>query len=349
MNNGQAIRIKPITSKIFVTGAAGFIGFHLVKQLLEAGHQVIGHDGFTDYYDVDLKAERARLLEKHEAFRMITGRLEDYDSLRSEMLGAAPDVIIHLAAQAGVRYSLEHPRSYLESNMVGTFNVLECARELKVGHLLIASTSSAYGANEKMPFTETDKAEWPLTFYAATKRSAELMAHTYAHLWEIPITVFRFFTVYGSWGRPDMAYYMFTKAITEGRPIDVYNNGEGFRDFTHVSDLCLGIEKLMHAVPSQPDSDRSLTYPNDTLSPVAPHRVVNIGNSTPVTLREFIEAIEDALGKKAQKNLLPAQPGDVMGTWADTALLEALTDFKPQIRLSEGIQEFIEWYQQYYG
>ncbi|MBB24487.1 MAG: UDP-glucuronate 5-epimerase [Geminicoccus sp.] len=341
--------MEPITSKIFVTGAAGFIGFHLVNLFLEVGHQVIGHDGFTSYYDVDLKAERARLLEKHEGFRMTTGSLEDHDSLRAEMLEAAPDVVVHLAAQAGVRYSLEHPRSYLESNMVGTFNVLECARELKVSHLLIASTSSAYGANEKMPFSETDKAEWPLTFYAATKRSAELMAHTYAHLWNIPITVFRFFTVYGSWGRPDMAYFMFTKAITEGRPIDVYNNGEGFRDFTHVSDLCRGIEKLMHAVPSQPDSDRILNYPNDTLSPVAPHRVVNIGNSTPVTLRQFIESIEHALGKKAKKNFLPAQPGDVVGTWADTALLEALTDFKPQIRLSEGIQEFIGWYQQYYA
>ena len=263
--------------RILVTGSAGFIGFHLSEALLQAGHRVVGYDGMTSYYDVALKKRRHQLLSQHEDFRREENMLEDYDRLRAIALEEKPDVIIHLAAQAGVRYSLENPRAYVDANLLGAFNVMEVARELEVKHLLMASTSSVYGANEKIPFAETDKADAPMTLYAATKKANEAMAHSYAHLHGIPTTMFRFFTVYGPWGRPDMALFKFTKGVLEGAPIEVYNKGDMYRDFTYVTDLVRGIELLIDQPPEAPDA-RSRAIEGDSLSPNAPHRVVNIGN-----------------------------------------------------------------------
>jgi UDP-glucuronate 4-epimerase len=266
--------------------------------------------------------------------------LEDMAALQAAVAAARPDVIIHLAAQAGVRYSIENPRAYLDSNIVGTFNVLECARQEKLDHLLMASTSSVYGANEEMPYKETDKADTQMSFYAATKKANEAMAHSYAHIYNIPTTMFRFFTVYGPWGRPDMALFKFTKAILEGSPIDVYNNGDMWRDFTYVDDLVRGIHLLIDAVPGAHET----AVDGDSLSAVAPFRVVNIGNSTKVCLLDFIDAIEGELGIKANRNLMPIQAGDVPATWADASLLETLTGFKPLVGVSEGIAKFVKWY-----
>ena len=259
-----------------------------------------------------------------------------------------PDVIVHLAAQAGVRYSLENPRAYVESNVVGTFNVMEAAKSHSVRHLLMASTSSVYGANKEMPFAETDKADTQLTIYAATKKANESMAHSYAHLWDLPTTMFRFFTVYGPWGRPDLAYYKFVDAILDGRPIDVYNHGDMYRDFTHVGDLVRGIRALVDAVPQRPENPQEIPD-YDSLSPVAPFRVVNIGNSDKVKLLDFIDAIEDALGIKAIRNYMPMQPGDVHATWADTRLLRELTGFEPDTNFKDGVREFVDWYRDYRG
>jgi len=259
-----------------------------------------------------------------------------------------PDVIVHLAAQAGVRYSLENPRSYIESNLIGTFNVMELARELKVQHLLMASTSSVYGANEVMPFIETEKADTPLTIYAATKKANESMAHSYSHLWNIPTTMFRFFTVYGPWGRPDMALFKFTKAILNGDPIDVYNHGDMYRDFTYVEDLVKAIMLLIDSVPGASGSNKSGDI-EDNLSPVAPFRVVNIGNSDKVKLLDFIKAIEQELGIESKKNLMPMQVGDVPATWANADLLESLTGFKPQTNYKQGVKSFVEWYLKFYA
>jgi UDP-glucuronate 4-epimerase len=261
-------------------------------------------------------------------------------------------VIVHLAAQAGVRFSLEHPRAYIDSNVVGAFNVMEAARRLRgagtLNHLLMASTSSVYGANEEMPFTETEKADTPLTIYAATKKANEAMAHSYAHLWDLPTTLFRFFTVYGPWGRPDMAPYKFTDAIAHGRTIDIYNHGEMFRDFTFVSDLVRAIRLLVDTPPVRPASAADIA-PGDSLSPVAPCRVVNIGNSDKVKLLDFIAAIEDALGVKAVRNYMDMQPGEVIATWADASLLMRLTGYKPQTDYREGVRQFVAWYREYYA
>ncbi len=256
-------------------------------------------------------------------------------------------MIVHLAAQAGVRFSLENPRAYIEANIVGTFNVMECARDLGVAHLLMASTSSVYGANDLMPFVETEKADTPLTIYAATKKANEGMAHSYAHLWDLPTTMFRFFTVYGPWGRPDMALFKFTKGIIEGTPIDIYNNGDMCRDFTYVDDLVRGIRLLIDAVPERPLTQTDVPK-GDSLSPVAPFRVVNIGNSEKVPLLDYIEAIEEALGKKAVRNYLPMQTGDVPATYANTDLLQSLTGYKPQTNFRNGVAQFVKWYRDYY-
>lgn len=334
--------------RVLITGSAGFIGFHLAKRLLEEGFRVHGYDGMTDYYDVVLKQRRHQILLQTPGFTATEDRLENYDRLLQVAEEFQPEVIVHLAAQAGVRHSLEHPRSYVESNVVGTFNVMEIARQHKVDHLLMASTSSIYGANEEMPFTETEKADTQLTIYSATKKANEAMGHSYAHLWDLPTTMFRFFTVYGTWGRPDLAYFKFVAAILDGRPIDIYNHGDMYRDFTHVQDLVRGIRLLIDVPPVRP-ARREDIEDGDSLSPVAPYRIVNIGNGEKVRLMDFIEAIEQAVGQKAIKNFMPMQLGDVHATWADNRLLQKLTNYRPQTDLKDGITQFVAWYRDYYG
>lgn len=337
---------------ILITGTAGFIGYHLAELLLQQSHQVHGYDGITDYYDVELKQARHSRLRQHPDFSCTEAMLEDSATLLAVARSTQPDIIVHLAAQAGVRYSLENPRAYIDSNIIGTFNVMECAREQKVRHLLMASTSSVYGANTVMPYAESHKADSPMSFYAATKKANELMAHSHAHLYGIPTTLFRFFTVYGPWGRPDMALFKFTKNILEGRPIDVYNNGDMWRDFTYVDDLVRGIALLMDSIPPTQNQLLQAKTPGlcegDSLSPVAPWRVVNIGNSNKVRLLDFIEAIEESVGRKAICNYLAMQAGDVPATWADAGLLERLTGYHPQTPLKEGVDNFVQWYRGYY-
>ena len=333
--------------KVLITGTAGFIGFHLARLLLAEGFTVHGYDGMTDYYDVELKRRRHAILLQSESYTATEGMLEDAALLDQVADAFAPDVIIHLAGQAGVRYSLENPRSYIESNVVGTFNVMEVARRLEVEHLLMASTSSIYGANPDMPFKETDKADGQLTIYAATKKANESMAHSYAHLWNLPTTVFRFFTVYGTWGRPDLAYFKFTDAILNDRPIDIYNHGDMFRDFTYVDDLVRGIRLLIDVAPVRPAPDE-IVPDWDSLSPNAPYRVVNIGNSDKVRLLDFVDAIEEALGKKAVRNYMEMQKGDVPATWANAELLKRLTGYAPQTGIREGLAHFVTWYRDYY-
>jgi len=330
--------------KILITGTAGFIGFHLAKLLLKENFKIQGYDGMTDYYDVNLKHARHDILQKNINFAATEGMLEDNDKLDEVANKFKPDVIVHLAAQAGVRYSLKNPRAYINSNIVGTFNVMEVAKKQKVKHLLMASTSSVYGANLKMPFTEMEKADSQLTIYAATKKANESMAHSYSHLWKIPTTMFRFFTVYGPWGRPDMALFKFVSAILNEKPIDIYNNGEMYRDFTYIDDLVYGIKLLINTIPSTNKNISDL----DNLSYVAPYRVVNIGNSNKIKLLDFIEAIEKNLGKKAIRNYKSIQKGEVLTTWADTSLLQQLTNYSPKTNYKDGISHFIKWYKEYY-
>jgi UDP-glucuronate 4-epimerase len=333
--------------KYLITGTAGFIGFHLAQQLLAEGNTVVGIDGMTPYYDVRLKQRRHAHLLQMPGFACHELMLEDHARLGDVMLAEHPDVVVHLAAQAGVRYSIENPRAYIESNVVGTFNLLEHVRALGTSHLMIASTSSVYGANEEMPFVETAATDHLLTLYAATKKATEGMAHSYAHLFGIPTTAFRFFSIYGPWGRPDMALFKFTENILKGAPIDVYNRGEMKRDFTYVTDLTEAIARLARLIPQAPASRES----SDELlltSPIAPFRVVNIGNSRPVSLQTFIEEIEKAIGKKAIRNLLPMQPGDVPKTWADVGLLQRLTGFTPSTSVASGVAAFVSWYREYY-
>ncbi|WP_415184044.1 NAD-dependent epimerase/dehydratase family protein [Phaeovulum sp.] len=330
---------------IYVTGTAGFIGFHLAERLLAEGFRVHGFDGMTPYYDVDLKRNRHAILRRHPNFSATEAMLEDEAVLMADIADVGPEMIVHLAAQAGVRYSLEAPRSYLSANIDGTFNVMEAARIAKVKHLLIASTSSVYGANTQMPYREIDKADSQVSLYAATKKASEAMSHAYADLHAIPTTCFRFFTVYGPWGRPDMAPIKFTRAILAGEPIDVYGHGQMFRDFTYVTDLVRGIRLLLDQVPERgkPVSEA------DSLSPVAPWRVVNIGNGEKVALGDFIAAIEEACGVTAIRNYMEMQKGDVRATWADNRLLQQLTGYRPQTALRTGIAQFVTWYRSYYG
>jgi UDP-glucuronate 4-epimerase len=333
--------------RCLITGTAGFIGFHLAKRLLDDGHFVVGFDGMTPYYDVALKEKRHAILGRSNGFKPFVGMLEDKSALDSAVELAEPDVIIHLAAQAGVRYSLENPRSYVDSNLVGSFNILEVARSVNPKHLMLASTSSVYGSNEKIPFAESDKADEPMTIYAATKKSMELMAHSYAHLYRVPTTAFRFFTVYGPWGRPDMALFKFVDAIRNDRPIEIYGEGKMSRDFTYIDDLIEGIVRLMDVAPSE-ENRVEVDGVIDTLSRHAPFRVVNIGGGQPVELMRFVETIERILGKPAIRNMLPMQQGDVPRTYSAPDLLVALTGFKPEIGLEDGVRHFAEWYSQIY-
>lgn len=336
--------------RFLVTGTAGFIGFHVARLLIRQGHQVVGVDGMTSYYDVALKRARHGHLLQSPEFSAHEAMLEDFDALARVFENVRPEIVIHLAAQAGVRYSLENPRAYADSNLIGTFNVLELVRHHAVRHLLFASTSSVYGGNREMPFREDQRADHPLTLYAATKKAGEAMAHSYSHLWDIPVTACRFFTVYGPWGRPDMALFKFTRGILGGEPIDVYNHGEMDRDFTYVDDLAKAIVLLTAHIPSKAtDEAVAADEGREGASPVAPFRAVNIGNGEPVRLLRFIEEIERATGCRAIRNNLPMQPGDVPATWADSGLLERLTGFRPSTSVSEGVSKFVEWYRAYYG
>ena len=332
--------------RFLITGTAGFIGFHLAQRLLADGHVVAGIDGLTPYYDVKLKEARHAVLAKSNRFTAHVEMLEDETRISTIIGAAKPDVIVHLAAQAGVRYSLENPRAYIDSNVTGTFHVLEAVRRNPVQHFIFGSTSSVYGANASMPFRENDRTDHPLTIYAATKKAGELMAHDYAHLWGVPATVVRFFTAYGPWGRPDMALFKFVDAITKGGPIDLYGEGRMSRDFTYVDDLVEAIVRLVPCVPARSVLGEDIA--EDSLSPAAPFRVVNIGRGAPVGLIEFVEAIETALGKKAKRNLLPMQPGDVADTLASADLLERLTGYRPATGVGEGVAKFVEWYRGYY-
>lgn len=330
--------------RFLITGTAGFIGFHLARRLLTDGHQVLGIDNFSDYYDVALKESRNAVLEGHEGFRVARLALEDAAALNAAWADFAPDVAVHLAAQAGVRYSLDHPEVYVSSNLVGTFHVLEAARRHGVKHLLCASTSTAYGANAEMPFRETDKAVHPMSLYAATKGANELMGHAYAHLFGVPTTFFRFFTVYGPWGRPDMALFKFTRLMLEGRPIEVYGEGRMSRDFTFVDDLIEAIVRLVDVIPGA-----APPVEGDTLSPVAPFRLVNIGGGKPSPLMDFIAELEKALGRRADKTFLPMQDGDAPDTHASPDLLERLTGYRPETPISAGVAAFVGWFRQRYN
>jgi UDP-glucuronate 4-epimerase len=327
-----------------ITGTAGFIGFSLTRRLLREGHVVVGFDGMTPYYDGGLKQARYAILQKSNAFTSVNGMLEDAAALRRAADLVTPDVIVHLAAQAGVRYSLENPRAYIDSNVVGSWNLFELAKAVAPKHLLVASTSAVYGGNESVPFRETDRADEPMSLYAATKKSMEAMAHSYAHLFRIPTTVFRFFTVYGPWARPDMALFKFADAISAGRPIEVYGEGRMSRDFTFIDDLIEGIVRLVPVVPAQRIEAAAEL---DTLSHTAPYRVVNIGTGDPVGLTDFIAAIEKSIGKPAIKQMRPMQPGDVPRTFASPDLLQALTGYRPATPIAAGVEAFVDWYRGY--
>jgi UDP-glucuronate 4-epimerase len=329
--------------RVLVTGSAGFVGFHTARRLLEAGTEVLGIDNFDPYYDVSLKEQRNRLLEAHGRFRVERISIVDKADFETAWKDFAPEVVIHLAAQAGVRNSIDHPDQYVSSNLVGTFHVLEVARHHPVRHLMVASTSSVYGANTDMPFTEVQRTATPISLYAATKGATELMGHSYSHLYGIPTTFFRFFTVYGPWGRPDMALFKFARALAAGEPIDVYNHGEMVRDFTYIDDLVTALVRLIDAAPVGEPVE------NDSLSPVAPFRIVNIGGGNPTPLMTYIEHLERAMGKTARKNMLPMQRGDVGATQASPELLRRLTGDAPKTPLDEGIAAFCEWFAAQYG
>ena len=332
--------------KILVTGSSGFIGFHLSKKLLKQGHKVHGFDSMNSYYDVKLKKARHNILKKNKNFSFTKSKLENKKNLEKTFYKFKPNIVIHLAAQAGVRYSIDKPRVYLDSNINGTFNIIEASHKLKVKHLIVASSSSVYGANKKIPFKEIDKTETQLSIYAATKKSTENLAHTYSALWKLPITVLRFFTVYGPWGRPDMAYFKFTRKILNKKKIDIYNKGKMFRDYTYVDDIVDGIFKITNKIPKINSNKK---YKNDSLSHVAPFRILNIGNTKKIFLMNFINVLEKKLGVKARKNYLPMQKGDVHSTLSDTDLLKRITGYNPKTKYQTGINKFVELYLNYYS
>ena len=327
-----------------ITGACGFVGYFTARALLDAGWRVIGIDSLSDYYDVRLKERRQEMLLAHPNFQVVNDKIETPGTLLTLFEAHRPEIVVHLAAQAGVRHSIEMPRAYLEANLMGTFELLEAARTFPPRHMLLASSSSVYGANTKLPYAETDKVDTQMSFYAATKKATENLAHSYAHLYGLPITMYRFFTVYGPWGRPDMAHFKFTRAILAGEPIDVYNHGEMQRDFTYVDDLVAALLALIDVVP-----DPQNPVPGDSISPAAPFRVVNIGNDSPVKLMDFIQAIETACDTEAIKTFHPMQPGDVPATWADASLLTTLIGKRAVTPLQDGIDAFVAWYRSYYG
>jgi UDP-glucuronate 4-epimerase len=331
--------------KIFVTGSSGFIGFHLSKKLLEKGHSVHGFDSMNKYYDVKIKKARLKILKEYKKFSFTKNKLENKKILSDSILKFKPTVIIHLAAQAGVRYSIENPKAYMDSNITGTYNIIELAKKINIKHLLIASSSSVYGANKKLPFTETDKTETQLSLYAATKKSTESIAHSYSNIWKTPITMLRFFTVYGPWGRPDMALFKFAKGIINKKKIDIYNNGKMYRDFTYVDDIVNGITALINKPPNLNQLGK---IRNDSLSPVAPFRTLNIGNTKKVFLLDFINELEKQLGKKAIRNYMAMQKGDVKTTVSNTSLLKKITKYNPKTHYKTGIKKFLEWYLFYY-
>jgi UDP-glucuronate 4-epimerase len=331
--------------RFLITGTAGFIGFHLARRLVADGHFVSGLDGMTPYYDVRLKQARHAVLARSSAFTGHIAMLEDFAALQRIASDFEPEIIVHLAAQAGVRYSLENPRAYVDANLLGTFNVMEIAKAAEVGHFLFASTSSVYGANTQMPFKETDRTDHPLTLYAATKKATEEMAHSYAHLWKIPTTAFRFFTVYGPWGRPDMALFKFVRATLAGEPIDVFGNGQMRRDFTYIDDLVEAIVRLVDRPPREGEPVGEM----DSLSPAAPYRVLNIGGGRPVGLLDYIDAVERSLRLPVQRRFLEMQKGDVAATFASPDLLERLIAYKPSTSVEVGVKAFVDWYRGYYG
>jgi UDP-glucuronate 4-epimerase len=333
--------------RILVTGAAGFIGSALSLRLLARGDDVLGVDNLNDYYDVTLKQARLDRLTPHPTFRFAKLSIEDRPALEKAFHDFRPQRVVNLAAQAGVRYSIENPYAYVESNLVGFINILEACRHAKVEHLVYASSSSVYGANRKLPFSVQDPVDHPVSLYAATKKANELMAHTYSHLYNLPTTGLRFFTVYGPWGRPDMALFLFTRKILAGEPIDVFNHGHHTRDFTYIDDIVEGVIRTLDHVPG-PDPAYDPLHPNSATSS-APYRVYNIGNSHPVQLSRYIEVLEDCLGRKAEKNLLPLQPGDVPDTSAEVTELMADTGYRPDTPVEEGVRHFVEWYRRYYG
>ena len=332
--------------KILITGSSGFIGFHLSKLLLENGNTIHGIDSMNNYYDVSLKKARLKILLKYKKFSFSKIDLENNQKIENIFKKFKPKVVIHLAAQAGVRYSIDKPRVYLNSNIDGTFNVIESSHKVKVNHLIMASSSSVYGANKKIPFKEIEKTETQLSIYASTKKANESMAHSYSNIWNIPITMLRFFTVYGPWGRPDMALFKFTKGILENKKIDIYNNGKMYRDFTYIDDIVNGINLLIKKPPAIKQKNK---YKNDSLSSVAPFRILNIGNTKKVYLLNFIKEIEKELGKKAIRNYMPLQKGDVKQTLSDTSLLKRITNYNPKTNYKTGIKNFLNWYQEYYN
>ena len=332
--------------KILITGSSGFIGFHLSKKLLDKGYKVYGYDSMNNYYDVSLKKARYNILKKYKNFSFTKNKLENKNSLEKVFKKFKPSIVIHLAAQAGVRYSIEKPRVYLDSNITGSYNIIEVSKKFNIKHLIMASSSSVYGANKKIPFKEIDKTETQLSIYAATKKSNESMAHSYSNIWKIPITMLRFFTVYGPWGRPDMALFKFTKGILANKKIDIYNNGKMYRDFTYIDDIVEGIRLLINKIPNHKNFGK---YNNDSLSPVAPFRILNIGNTKKVFLLDFIKQIEKVLGKKAIRNYMPLQKGDVKQTLSNTNLLKKLTGYNPKTNYKLGIKKFLNWYLNYYN
>ena len=331
--------------KIFITGSSGFIGFHTSKKLLDKGFKVFGYDSMNNYYDINLKRSRLKILKKFKNFSFQKGNIENEKLLNKLVLKFKPKIIIHLAAQAGVRYSIQNPDVYLNTNILGTFNIIKIANKINVKHLIIGSSSSVYGANKKFPFKEIDKTDHQVSFYAATKKSTESLAHSYSSLWKLPITMLRFFTVYGPWGRPDMAYFKFTSKILSQKKIDIYNKGKMFRDYTYIDDIVDGLCKLIQKVPSNKNNNK---FKNDSLSPVAPFRILNIGNTKKINLINFINTLEKELKKKSKKNYLPMQKGDVHSTLSDSTLLKKITGYHPKTNYKEGIKKFVKWYLDYY-